>query len=150
MSLRSGTVLLAAVFVVGCATVGPEESELRIQRAAWQALGIADYDFQMSITCFCVTDVFRDVDIQVRGNLITAIRYADTGQPVDTTAWNPYGTIETLFDRVQDAIDRQAHSLVVEYDPQLHYPRRIEIDLDQQMADEEISYHAKGVTDRRD
>jgi hypothetical protein len=39
---------------------------------------------------------------------------------------------------IKDAIARNASSLTVKYDPKLGYPTQINIDYDQQMADEEL------------
>jgi hypothetical protein len=63
---------------------------------------------------------------------------ANTGKPVNPEYFKNYNSIPKLFDLVQDAIAKKAHSLSVTYHPTLGYPTQINIDYDQQMADEEL------------
>lgn len=48
-------------------------------------------------------------------------------------------TAEEMFDLVRRAAEEGAHSISVEYDPDRGYLRRVEIDWDERVADEETS-----------
>ena len=56
-----------------------------------------------------------------------------------------YQTVDGLFDTIQKAIDGGAPLVQADYDPSHGYPSSVYIDLDQRLADEEISYEASGL-----
>ena len=51
-----------------------------------------------------------------------------------------FRTINGLFDLVQDAYNRNAHEVQVEFDPSRGYPTRIWIDYVLMMTDEEMGF----------
>ena len=73
-----------------------ELTELQQHRAAWVALGINDYRFQMQATCFCGGDFIRPVLIEVRGGVVSKVWDLQTTKPIADKRLFP--TITTLFD----------------------------------------------------
>ncbi len=55
-------------------------------------------------------------------------------------------SVTRLFDLIQDAIDRDAASIIVEYQTSLGYPFDISIDYDAAVADEEVRYETTQIT----
>jgi hypothetical protein len=106
---------------------GPEQNELNANLARWEAAEIEDYRFRFRRMCFCI---FIDpVTIEVRAGQIASVVNADSGTVADTTQMSGYFlTVDARFEVIQDAIDREAHSLEVEYRTQRGYPTSIGID----------------------
>lgn len=144
------TVLLAAP-LASCSALqtGPDDevqTELNRQRRRWRAQSIDDYTYTVQRICFCLPDYTAPVRVRVRDGAVTERSYAERSGEVpaeDARFWPP---VEGLFDLVQDAIDRDAHSIQVQYHPELGYPTSVQIDYDQMMADEELGMTASNLT----
>ena len=67
-----------------------------------------------------------------------------TGEVLDPNEVQLYLTIDGLFDLIQDAYDRNAHEVQVEFDPSRGYPTRIYIDYSEMIADEELGFTLLG------
>ena len=81
----------------------------------------------------------REKHVIVSDGLITDVTYKDDATAVPMTSWGQVETVEGVFDAIQDAIDQDAHSIVVTYDAVLGYPRDVSIDYSLMIADEEYS-----------
>ncbi len=57
------------------------------------------------------------------------MRDASSGEAFADSLFGLFYTVQGLFDVVQDAIDSGADEVSVTYDPDLHYPTEINIDL---------------------
>ena len=79
------------------------------------------------------------------GKIVSVVTVAN-GSPRDSST---YQTIEGLFDDIQQAIDEDAATIQAEYDPMRGYPTSAYIDIDQRIADEEISFEAKSLAPLR-
>jgi hypothetical protein len=83
--------------------------------------------------------------VTVQQGRVTSLTDAETGAPFGGDPLMPV-TVEGLFAAIDDALDRDADQVTVQYDPQLGYPLEIAIDFSQQVADEEIYYSASELT----
>ena len=108
------------------------------QRARWQALGLNDYTYDVQRICFCP---FREgVRVTVVDGAVAGATDLATGEVLEPNEVQWYLTIDDLFDLVQDAYDRNAHEVQVEFDPSRGYPTRIYIDYSEMIADEELGF----------
>ncbi|MBD2452360.1 hypothetical protein H6G76_35730 [Nostoc sp. FACHB-152] len=111
---------------------------LNFNRRLWNEQNISNYRYTLSNGCFCIPEARGPVIIEVRNGQATITSVA-TGQPVaNPEFFAQYNTIPKLFNVIQDALNRQAYSLNINYSPRLGYPTQINIDYDSQIADEEI------------
>ncbi|MBN3908128.1 MAG: hypothetical protein HWQ35_16740 [Nostoc sp. NMS1] len=111
---------------------------LNFNRRLWDEQKISNYRYTFSNGCFCIAEARGPVIIEVR-NGKTTITSVATGQPVENPEFfEKYNTIPKLFNVIQDAINRQAYSLNIDYSPRFGYPTQINIDYNSQIADEEI------------
>ncbi|MEN8614257.1 DUF6174 domain-containing protein [Dehalogenimonas sp. THU2] len=125
----------------GCSPAkDPAQEVLDTNRAKWEQAAIASYDFQLRIGCFCPPDNTRPVDIEVEDGVAISIEYTDEPKTVTTDFFQRADTIEKLFDIIQDAINTEADSLLVEYDATYGHPTSITIDPIKLAVDEEIAY----------
>ena len=118
------------------------QQELNTHRLAWQAVGAVDYDFRFQRICFCVPDYVQPGLVHVRGGRINSVEHPVTGGELNPEI---YLSIGDLFDEAQNALDRDAIEVRLEYDPVLDYPTSLYIDGQRQIADDEFSYTASGL-----
>jgi hypothetical protein len=105
------------------------------QRSLWASQDLTDYTFDVSRSCYC--QFVGDVRVTVKDGVIT-----DVTELASEVARDPetFRTIDGLFDLVQDAYDRDAHEVQVEFDPSRGYPTRVWIDYVLMIADEEMGF----------
>lgn len=114
------------------------QRRLNFNRNLWNKQNISNYRYTLSNSCFCLPDARGPVIIEVRNGQTTSITSVETGQPVNPEFFNNYNTIPKLFNLIQDAINRRADRLDVDYNARLGYPTQISVDYSFQIADEEI------------
>lgn len=148
---RVALVLLSG-FAAACGLTEPsgphaaEQAKLVAARRLWRAQAVTDYTYVFSRSCFCVTEYREPATITVRGGAIVSAKSLADGSARDL-AW--YYTVDGLFDLIQTAIDEDAATLRVEYDRTRGYVTSAYIDIDERMADEELSFQARGLTPLR-
>lgn len=150
MKRRALVTMACALALVACSDSngqGPDDQpevqrDLTENQDNWEALGISDYTFTFTRTCFCPIELFRPAEVVVRDDVIESVTYVDDGQPVDPGILPSYQTIDELFEMIADAIERGAVTLDVSYDPDLHYPTDGYIDISEMIADEEQGFTA--------
>jgi hypothetical protein len=111
---------------------------LIFNRRLWNQQNISNYHYTLSNSCFCIPEARGPVVIEVRNGETVSITSVATGESVDPRFFKQYSTIPKLFNVIQDAIQRQASSLNVQYNSRYGYPTQIDIDYNSQIADEEI------------
>ncbi|MFN6513658.1 MAG: DUF6174 domain-containing protein [Nostoc sp. CreGUA01] len=115
------------------------QRRLSFNRRLWSNQNISNYRYTFSNGCFCIPEARGPVIIEVRNGKTRSITSKETGLPVENPEFfKNYNTIPKLFNVIQDAINRRASSLNVDYNPKLGYPTQINVDYNTQIADEEI------------
>lgn len=109
-------------------TNGTATKQLNEARADWRASGIRNYSFRIKAYCYCV--LRKPVRITVRGKKVK----------MSDHRWFGPRTIPGVFRVIHGAIHRKAADLDTKYNRSKGYPRRVAIDYDRMMADEEIAY----------
>ncbi|HEX6748584.1 MAG TPA: DUF6174 domain-containing protein [Longimicrobium sp.] len=110
--------------------------DLRAARSRWEERGSSSYRYTVQPICFCGVRAMR---VTVSGGEVASRVWADDGQPVPASLAAGLGTVEDLFAKIQDAIDRDAAELQATYST-LGVPRRVEIDYSRNVADEEFGW----------
>jgi hypothetical protein len=125
----------ALLLLSACTSPTTPENDLAEYRAMWETQRLTDYTFDVVRICYC--QFVADVRVTVEGGVITGVT-----ELASEVARDPelFRTIDGLFDLVQDAYDRNAHEVQVEFDLSRGYPTRIWIDYVQMMADEEMGF----------
>ncbi len=95
--------------------------------------------------CFCGGGT-APAEVVVRNGQRVSVTIVETGEPVPAQFASLYLTVDELFDFVEDAIDRKAHRIDVEYDPDLGVPIEISIDYEENVIDEEMAFRASSFT----
>jgi hypothetical protein len=120
-----------------------DRDELNDARRRWARQGIASYQYRLTQLCFCPSEIVRPFAIRVSNGIIAEVRDAETGE-APPSYYDPR-TIPELFEVIDQALDRHADSIDVEYDPQLGYPTRIMIDYERNTADEELGFRVEAL-----
>jgi hypothetical protein len=137
---------LAALLLSSCGdALGPSEIELRVLRhrleraeARWEEHGPASYTLTLQRLCYCGEIEPRQVT--VIDGVVTDVRIVGSGAPLTEDQWQWYPSVEALFAIVRQAIDERAHELEPEFHDTLGYALRVEIDWDEHVADEEVTF----------
>ena len=140
-----GGLLIIAAVACGSSPVNPAQAELDRHRELWEANRSGDYTFEYSPVCFCPRMFNQPVEVEVGNGVVESVTYVDSGESPGTNGFPPVHTIDGLFDKVQDAIDREATQLTVSYDPEIGYPVSASIDYSLNILDEEFSGVALGL-----
>ena len=106
----------------------------------WQRSQPADYRYDVQVLCFCGPERTRTVHAVVSGGQTVSFFYADSGNAADTVLFSDVRTMDRLFATLQAALDRHPYRFVAAFDPNLGYPVSVDIDVDAQIVDEEVSY----------
>jgi hypothetical protein len=123
-------------------------SELQESRERWRREGASDYELTLQRICFCPDELTQPVVVTVRDGRIVAVRVAATGRPVDPEYAPVYPDVAGLFWIVEDAIDGEAASIDVEYDPGRGFPVRVDLDYDRGAYDDEMLFAVHGFAER--
>lgn len=137
--------LLAAVLLCACQDVTYSnerleriQAELTRRYGLWKKQAIPSYEYRFSRSCPCPESLTRTVVVSVADSVLVGAVYADSGTAVPDSALGSYFTVEGLFLQVQIAVNIQADSIVVDYDPLLHYPMYVKIDQDVRRLQDEL------------
>ena len=133
-------VCLVAITISVFARSDDVQKRLTESRRKWVEKGIKNYQFEFQRICFCPPAYTKKVKLTVRDGVVESIQQADTGEVVDKSKYEFYLTVEGLFDYIQAAIDKKAHSVNVLYDAELGYPTSVEVDYIERAVDDEIRF----------
>jgi hypothetical protein len=118
---------------------------LNTNRELWDSSGLSDYQVQYRRVCFCPTDITSPVIVSVKDGAIDSLTYAETGEPVGEAFHDLFPDVSGMFDIIQDAIDQEAESIRVSYDPNLGHPVSVGIDYSYMIADEELGFEVSSL-----
>jgi hypothetical protein len=116
------------------------QKRLTENRRKWSSKAVKNYQYDFQRICFCVPAYTKPVKITAREGVAAQIEHADTGEAVDKAKFELYYTVAELFDYIQAAIDKKAHSIKVVYDDELGYPTSVEIDYIENAMDDEMRF----------
>lgn len=116
--------------------------DLEAARERWADAALEAYEMTLQRICFCPTpDYTGPFEVTVRDGKLASVVL--NGAEVDDERGI---TVEGLFALIEEAYDRDAASVVVEYDERMGHPTSLSIDYDVRMADEEIGYRVSDLT----
>lgn len=142
----SPLVLAGALALAGCGVLEPSDGgpkRLRDARTRWATVGFTSYEYRHTLSCFCPPELTRPYLIRIEDGLAVEVSDVQSGAP--PPAGFEARTVADLFDLIEDAYEREAAIVGIDYDLELGYPRRIVIDYDRRIADEELDIRAEGL-----
>jgi hypothetical protein len=128
------TSLCAAAFTAcsGSSIAGPGDAqEFARAKARWDARSFQDYRFEIRTFCFCPPEMTQWNRVVVRDGVVESATPVDENPvyPLSTTVY--FRPIDTLFADLLQAMSQgdiksPYSKIIVDYDPELGYPRRVE------------------------
>ena len=146
----ASSVVIAAWLLGPAACTDPTrpDTELKSARAKWASQAPAVYSYTVSRGCFCPVEAIGPVTVLVRNGVVESLRYTQTGTDVPQQYRSNFPTVEGLFAQIDSARSQHVARLDVTYDPTFGYPRRIDVDVNRNTADEEYTYVASDLLAR--
>ncbi len=119
------------------------QTKLNAAISLWNSKDINNYTATQQLSCFCTPNSTHPISFEVKNDLVVSGSVKDVNEtdkiPANELLSTPK-TVEQMFALIQDAIDRKADSMTIEYDATLGVPMKINIDYSTMMADEEMYY----------
>lgn len=150
--------LALILLVAGCSfsPLGSDDplDELRAHRALWNRQSLDDYRFQIQIGCFCPPYLVQPSTVVVRADTVAAVLDPTTGEPQRSPSSDEpltarqqadFPTIDAIFDRVERALRNEADRVEVQYDDGRGFVRDTALDVDEDAADDDVSYQISNV-----
>ena len=128
--------LLAATLMLGSCTGTEVESTLEDHQATWVEAGLRAYEYELTLDCFCPSEVAGPFRVSVDGSgvEVTRVGSPDSGVAVDEIV---EGTIESIFEFIEEHTDADFISVI--YNEQLGYPATVVVDPSESILDDEMS-----------
>jgi hypothetical protein len=137
-------VLLLAALPAGCSDQGPEapglQAELEANLVKWLAQRPADYVYEIERLCFCMVEARGPVLVTVAGGQVVDRTYTDGSGDVPADFASLFPAADGLFDIIEEALDRDAHEVLVTWDDETGLPVDFWIDYIEFAVDEEVGY----------
>ena len=139
--LVSLTALLLLALPIGATTQTPEpEAQRASAEARWKANRPAAYEFTLKAICFCPPDSQGDPVFRVSKGNSSLIRGRVRFGPLEGRNRDQYDTIDGLFSWIREILKSRPSSVEIEYDPMFGFPRRVFVDPEELIADEEYGF----------
>lgn len=121
---------------------------LNENRAKWESANIDTYQFEYSISCNCLDDYTLPRLVVVNAGEVVSqtIIKSHVALPLDQGRAE---SIAELFELIAYEESR-AESVTVDYDPDLGYPTKINVDVDKRIADDEYTLFVSNVVNSED
>lgn len=141
--------LLLGLMLAGCNTVVPDASAENAARAPetldqartlWGDKGTASYQVTVQQTCFCPADLLQPIRVTVVDGEMVDVKGLEQLIQDKSQLDASRLTIAGLFEFIEQAVQREVHKLNVDYDARYGFPRRIDYDGHEMIADDEYQY----------
>ncbi len=113
-----------------------DEDKLSLNESKWQSSKTVNYEFTLSIMCFCPVERTGPHIIKVVNDKIVTVN----NLPYNPALTGELMTINQLFEFVKTSIAKNPFRNTIEYNSTYGYPQNVYFDFNQQIADEEIGY----------
>jgi hypothetical protein len=87
------------------------------------------------VRCFCVGLQQKPVSFRVRGSDVSALQEL---APDARQTYSYYDTIDKLFEAIRRSLVRGQYKVAIEYEPDLGYPVRANLDPNEKTFDDEL------------
>lgn len=114
-------------------------SALNEAREKWETVGWQNYRIQIDVSEFIPRTLSQGIITVENGAVIDVTLPLSMDQAL-AGQFNYQLSVEGLFERLQDALDRKPHSAEITYHQKLGYPISASIDYDPRIADEESNF----------
>lgn len=115
------------------------KTDLKVHQFKWQQLGWMDYRLRIDVTAFLPPDLTQAI-VTVEGGLVSNVKMTRTDDALAATHFAYKESVDGLFRRLNQSLEREPHRYTAEFHPTLFYPTQAYIDFDERIADEETGF----------
>jgi hypothetical protein len=149
MRLRFVGLVAVAALLASCSDSLPTTptAEWDAARARWAERGPSHYTYETRSICFCIITVTFWHRVEVRDGQVIAVTPIESFPTSGTVPLTTWRTIPQLLERAQPVNGSAPFEVqrIVEYDPTLGYPRRIETRCGPMVADCDNTVEARNL-----
>jgi hypothetical protein len=127
--------VLIVILICSCAKT-VDDNDLSFNQKKWSNLKIANYEFTLTVSCYCLPERIGPHIIKVADDKIVSVN----NLPYNISKTGELVTFNQLFGYIQTSIDKNPFSKTIQYNSIYGYPETVYFDFDQRIADEEIGY----------
>jgi hypothetical protein len=136
--LSAGAALVAAAWLaMQTAPQASASAALDEAEAQWRRQQPPAYEFSIEVRCFCPGLLQRQVSFRVTRGKVQPLEELE---PASQRLYEHYNTVDKLFAAIQRAIMFGGHKIAVEYDADLGFPSKADLDPRERVADDELSF----------
>ena len=140
--LWSGVALVFCVALVSCGEGGEESArskarDLRKNRNKWERQGVASYEMQQDLRCFCT--ISGASELRVRSGAIVEVDGLTEGDETFEERSEPFYTIDAIFDEIDLMLETEGSDARVTYDEEFGYPTEVFLDRSVHLIDDELT-----------
>lgn len=120
-------------------SLDPNTSSVEGNFAAWEALGISDYNIIQRQLCFCIDGGVVAI-VNVRDNKIVSVTDSVSNNLIPQERWQYFKTIDQLFETALKAQQSKPARFEITYNNTYRFPAYVWVDENFYIADEEYGY----------
>jgi len=126
--------------------IDSQQAHLFRNRGIWERRGLVNYNYTGAWVCLTCDEFYvATAAVSVRDGVVTSVSSADPNIAVIPVP-ERFIPIAGLFELLQEAVDRGAHSIDVNYDDEYAYPTFFFINYDDEVEDEERGFTVRSFT----
>lgn len=134
---RIRTALLLAVSALACDDSVLAPFEVQARRGTWDAREPVAYEVDVLRTCVCFEEERGPVTVVVLGGEVQRRFYVESGEDLHPAFATWFPDVDGLFDYLDGVRRSDPDRLEVHFDAEYGFPRRIMVDFDVRMIDDE-------------
>jgi hypothetical protein len=136
-SIAGATLLIVGWFGIQAPAQLDPLDALAQAEARWQKVRPLSYEFDVEVRCFCVGLLQKPASFRVAG---TDVRPLQDLQPDARWTYGFCDTVEKLFAAIRRSLTRGQYKVSIEYDPNLGYPVKADVDPKERTFDDELFF----------
>jgi hypothetical protein len=132
-----------SLILLSCSELGEPVASIALEpRSLWSERGSQAYVIEQNRICFCPgSDGYVRLTV-VNGQIIRRVT-VDGGDSLPIEELKLYKTVDELFEFIDEVEGCEPAVLQIDYDPDLGYPRKVYVDMNIEIADEELGFNTK-------
>jgi hypothetical protein len=136
-SIAAATLLIAGWYGIQAPTQLNPLDALAQAEARWEKVKPLAYEFDVEVRCLCVGLLQKPASFRVNGS---EVRPLQDLQPAARQTYAYYDTVEKLFEAIRRSLARGQYKVSIEYDADLGYPVKADIDPKEKTFDAELFF----------
>jgi hypothetical protein len=109
-------------------------------RNLWVSKNLSNYSYTLQRSCFCPLEITKAMRLEVRGGLLSSVKYVDSGADVPENFRPNIFKIEAFFDLIDSTQAKGGKVDGLKFDATFGHPTQMSLDPIPLATDDEIAY----------